>query len=75
MKTAEQRKADSIIKLAQHEVPYIDWLPHIEAADETVLKTRETIAKRAIACLISIQAACDRDNDSYTPESAGGVWT
>lgn len=70
MKTAEQRKADSIIKLVQHEVPYIDWLPHIEAADETVLKTKETIAKRAIACLISIQAACDRDNDSYTPESA-----
>lgn len=70
MKTSEQRKAESIVKLAQQDVPYIDWLPPIKSEDETVYKTKETIAKRAIACLISIQAACDQNNDSYTPESA-----
>lgn len=70
MKTAEQRKAESITKLKQHNIPYIDWLPPIESADDAIYKTKETIAKRAIACLISIQAACDRNNDSYTPQSA-----
>ncbi len=70
IKTAEQRKAESIKKLTQQNIPYIDWLPYIETADDAVYKTKEAIAKRAIACLISIQAACDRDNGIYTSESA-----
>ncbi len=65
MKTAEQRKAESLLELQRHDVPYIDWLPHIESADEACVRSVESIAQRAIACLITIQAACNRNNDSY----------
>ena len=70
MKTAEQRKAESILELQRHDVPYIDWLPHIETVNEAYVRTIEEIAQRAIACLITIQAACDRNNDNYSPENA-----
>ena len=70
MKTPEQRKQASIAILQEHGVPYIDWLPVIEDASEARVRSAEEIARRAIACLITIQAAFDRYNDEYTPSVA-----
>lgn len=69
MKTPQQRKEESIFKLKSQSVPYIAWLPFIESADEIKLRSAEDIAKRAIACLLVIQAACDLNNDQFDDET------
>ena len=53
----EQRKARSISILKEKGVPYIEHLPVIESA--ITPRTPQEIARRAIACLITIQVACD----------------
>lgn len=70
MKTAESRKIESIATLQRFDVPFIEWLPTIETANSVYIRSAEEVAQRSIACLIAIQAACDRNNDSYTPETA-----
>lgn len=65
MKTPLQRKQESILKLQAQSIPYIEWLPHIESADEVIARSVESIAKRAIACLIIIQVACDLNNQQF----------
>lgn len=69
MKIPQQRKEESIFKLKSQSVPYITWLPFIESADEIKLRSAEDIAKRAIACLLVIQAACDLNNDQFDDET------
>lgn len=69
-KTPQTRKAASIARLQAEGVPYIDHLPMIEDAAAVRIRSAEEIARRAIACLISIQAACDRNACRYTPETA-----
>ena len=69
MKLPQQRKEESIFKLKSQSVPYIAWLPFIESADEIKLRSAEDIAKRAIACLLVIQAACDLNNDQFDDET------
>lgn len=69
---AEGRKARSLENLKQYNIPYIDHLPVIETPDEVKIRTKDDIAKRAIACLITIQVACDRsEEDSDIEESIG----
>ncbi|MGG2395709.1 DUF4272 domain-containing protein [Pseudomonas sp. SH1-B] len=68
--TPEQRKAASIARLQATDIPYIDHLPMIEAASDVRVRSKEEIARRAIACLVTIQAACDRNAGSYTAEAA-----
>ncbi|AWL28159.1 DUF4272 domain-containing protein [Acinetobacter defluvii] len=68
MKTPPQRKEQSIEILKQRNIPYIDWLPVIESAEEILSRSAESIAKRAIACLWVIQVACDIDNGRYDHE-------
>lgn len=68
--TPEARKAGSIARLKAAGVPYIDHLPMIEDAADVRMRSAEEIARRAIACLIAIQAACDRNAGQYTPETA-----
>lgn len=70
MKSAETRKTESIAKLKAANIPYIDWLPVIEDAASVRVRSAEEIARRAIGCLIAIQAACDRNENRYTPENA-----
>lgn len=65
MKTPQQRKEQSIEILKQRNIPYIDWLPVIESIEEVEVRTAESIAQRAIACLWVIQVACDIDNGKY----------
>ena len=59
MKSAEERKQQSIALLKEQGVPYIEHLPVIETADDVRLRSAEEIARRAICCLITIQLACD----------------
>lgn len=59
---AVKRKERSIKILNQHNVPYIEHLPVIETSDQVRIRTKDEIAKRAIACLITIQLACDMSN-------------
>ncbi|RKG32127.1 DUF4272 domain-containing protein [Acinetobacter tianfuensis] len=73
MKTPQQRKDQSIEILKQHAVPYIDWLPMIESANEAAPRQAGEIAKRAIACLWVIQVACDIDNDQYDQDTENFV--
>ncbi|MDS0525846.1 DUF4272 domain-containing protein [Clostridium sp. SHJSY1] len=54
-----ERKQKSIEILKANKIPYMEGLPAIEAANEIEMRSAEEIAKRAIACLISIQVACD----------------
>lgn len=68
MKTPQQRKEQSIEILKQNNIPYIDWLPVIESAEEVQPRSAERIAKRAISCLWMIQVACDIDNGRYDHE-------
>ena len=63
MKTPQQRKEQSILKLKKYSIPYIDWLPVIEAAEDVQARSAEQIAKRAIACSWVIQVACDLNHD------------
>ncbi len=69
MKNPQQRKQESILKLQAQAIPYIDWLPHIESSEEAVVRSAESIAKRAIACLLVIQVACDLEHDQFDQET------
>lgn len=69
-KDPEARKAASIAKLQAENIPAIDWLPVIESVDKARIRSAEEIARRAIACLITIQAACEQNEDNYDDESA-----
>ncbi|WP_459477880.1 DUF4272 domain-containing protein [Clostridium saccharoperbutylacetonicum] len=54
-----ERKHKSIEILKSKQVPFMEGLPMIEEATEIEVRGAEEIAKRAIACLIAIQVACD----------------
>ena len=71
-KDPEARKAASIAKLQAENIPAIDWLPVIESVDKARIRSAEEIARRAIACLITIQAACEQNEDNYDDE--GAAW-
>jgi hypothetical protein len=45
--------------LKQQGVPYFEQLPLMESEEEVVPRSAEEIAARAIACLLTIQIACD----------------
>ena len=59
MKSAEQRKQESLALLRQQKIPYLESLPVIETADFVRLRSAEEISRRAISCLLTIQLACD----------------
>lgn len=64
--TPEERKAQSIKVLKECGIPYIDWLPVIDAEEEGEgPRSAQEIARRAVACLLAIQVACDicEEND------------
>ncbi len=59
---AEKRKQRSIAILKEQNVPYFEGLPCIETKDSCLIRTKEDIAKRAIATIVVIQLACDVQN-------------
>jgi hypothetical protein len=66
---SEERKLKSIEILKSNQVPYMEGLPRIEDVNEIEVRSAEEIAKRAIACLIAIQVACDINNGENVEES------
>jgi hypothetical protein len=57
--TSSERRAKSIEILKEQGVPYMEHLPMLEEEENIIPRSAEEIAKRAIACLITIQIACD----------------
>lgn len=53
------RKIKSMNILKEHNVYCFAELPCIETSDEVLIRTKEEIARRAIACFFTIQLACD----------------
>ncbi len=66
---ALNRKLRSIEILKQHGVPYIEHLPVIETKEEVKIRSAEEIAKRAIACLLTIQMAFDHEGSENIDEN------
>jgi hypothetical protein len=64
-----ERKQKSIEILKANKVPYMEGLPVIEGVNEIEMRSEEEIAKRAIACLISIQVACDINSGENIEEA------
>lgn len=56
------RKAHSIAILKQYQIPFLESLPVIETKSSVRIRTKEEIARRVLACLITIQVACDMAN-------------
>lgn len=54
-----KRKARSMEILKEHNVYCYPELPCIETSNEVTTRTKEEIARRAMACFFSVQFACD----------------
>jgi hypothetical protein len=57
--TPQERRTKSIEILKEQGVPYFEQLPLRESEEEVTPRSAEEIARRAIACLLTIQVACD----------------
>lgn len=57
--TPEQRRIKNNTFIKNMGIACYENLPMIESSSEVVLKDLDTICKRAIACLLSTQVACD----------------
>ncbi|WP_410771038.1 DUF4272 domain-containing protein [Fontibacillus sp. BL9] len=68
-----QRKQRSMEYLKEREVPYLETLPELPPLGELAVKSREQIARRAVALLIVIQYACDVNQGEDLQESKGFV--
>ena len=78
MKTPQERKEKSIALLKERGVPYMEHLPLIEAEGEVNPRSAEEIARRAIACLLTIQVACDASkgmSEADLDESRKFIWS
>lgn len=58
-KTAEERRSISNKKIKEQGIACFEQLPMIEDGSQVKLKSEDDICRRAIACLISTQVACD----------------
>lgn len=67
--TPEERKQKSITLLKEQGVPVFEMLPKLEDSSDITPRTEEEIARRAAACLIAIQVACDYMQDANIQES------
>ena len=66
---SENRKQQSIDILKKSNIPYIEHLPRIESSFDIKPRTIEEIARRALACLMAIQVACDINTNSEVEHS------
>ena len=57
--TPEERRVRNNKYIKEMEIDCYDNLPLIESSSDVKLRDLDTICKRAIACLLSIQLACD----------------
>lgn len=67
----EDRRKKSNEKIKQMGIACLETLPMIEDSTSVSLKTTNEICSRAIACLLSIQLACDiAENNDYEESKA-----
>jgi len=67
--TPEERRAKNNQYIKKMGIACLDNLPTIEASSDVKLKDLDTICKRAIACLLTIQLAFDVENQENYEES------
>ncbi|MBR8462660.1 DUF4272 domain-containing protein [Campylobacter sp. faydin G-140] len=65
MKTAKQRRIESITRLKSENVPYFEQLPYLSDASQVKRRSVENIAKRAVTSLASIIMALSIDRGEY----------
>lgn len=65
----ENRREKSNRKIKKLGIACLEDLPLLEDSSEVILKDIDTICKRAIACLLSIQLACDITEGNNFSES------
>ncbi len=63
--TPEERKNRSEAKLIELGISCNAWLPAIEDSTQVKCKDLDTICRRAIACLVATQVACDIEKGDY----------
>ena len=61
----EERRTRSNQRIKSMGIACFEDLPMLESSSQVQLKSIDEICKRAIACLISTQVACDIQNDDY----------
>ncbi|MEF2966285.1 DUF4272 domain-containing protein [Paenibacillus sp. M1] len=67
------RKQRTISYLKEKQIPYLETLPELPPLNELAVKSREEIARRAVALLIVIQYACDAEQEEDLGESRAFV--
>lgn len=66
---AMERKKKSIAYLTKRGIAVLESLPCVESSCEVTVKDADAILKRAIACFVSAQVACDLQNGTNVEES------
>lgn len=69
MITPEERRERSNKKIKKLGIACMEQLPMLESSDEVKLKSLDEMCKRAIACLLAIQVACDINSGNDYEES------
>lgn len=70
MKSNTDRRNETISILKKEGVDYLETLPLLETSEDVALKDIDTVCKRAVACLVSTQVACDLNNGEDPGECA-----
>lgn len=68
-RTPEERKERSDARIISLGIACNAWLPVIEDSEQVKLRDLDTICKRAVACLLSTQVACDIEQGDYEKSS------
>lgn len=72
--TSEDRRVKSNEKIKKLGIACFEKLPVLEDSSQVKLKSLDDICKRAIACLLSIQLACDISEGNDYNESKELFW-
>ncbi|WP_400164502.1 DUF4272 domain-containing protein [Brevibacillus sp. TJ4] len=68
-----ERKQKNLAYLSEKQIPYLEHLPELPPLSELKVRSREEIARRAVALLIVIQYACDVAQEEDLAESKAFV--
>ena len=68
-RTSEERRQISNAKIKKQGIACLEQLPCVEDSSQVQLKSQETICRRAAACLLAIQLACDIAENNDVGES------
>lgn len=63
--TSSERRQKSNERIKKMGIACYEQLPMLEDSDHVTLRSFDNICRRAVACLLSTQIACDIENDAY----------